>query len=222
MKLTTATIALFGITLLSACGDDDNDDAGVRRDGSTNTDGGVNNDAATGDAGVDTSCSASALSAPGCGNSPVGNWTYKSACGVISSATLTALCPQIEIQATSHQVTGTLQITATNYTLDTTDVANIMARVPAICAAQAGGCDNVATALRAQFTAASCTQDNTGCDCDVTATISVAENGTYTTAGGVLTTVPTTGTGAAYNYCVEGGAFRYRAQGDTIVYVTAP
>lgn len=221
MKLATPMIALFGITLFTACGDEAGTDAGTPRDATTG-DSGVDA-GSNADAGFVTTCVPTTLATPGCGNDPTGTWVYRSACGLTSGAELQQLCAGVDIQATSHQVTGSLVLTATNYTLDTTDVTDITAGVPSSCSAPVGGCPGVQAALRANFNSATCTAAAAGCTCMINATLSASETGTYTTAAGVLTTTPSGGGPAGrYNYCVEGGVLHYREATDTVVWVLSP
>lgn len=224
-------IALLTSSLaLAACGSDtpaSNGDASV----SSNADAasmGSPDAAAMGSpdaAPLNLACDPSALANAGCGNSPIGSWTYEAACGTTAfEAAARAACNGIAFRATSHVVTGTLDFTATNYTIDVHSIANVNTTVPPACTGLAGGCVPFGPAAQASTGAPTvCAMVGNDCECSSRVTTDAMQNGTYTTNAGVLTTVPTGGAaGASYNYCVEGGVLRYRLTGDGVVYVLTP
>lgn len=212
------------VAVFAACGSDSNNSGG--------TDGGTNNnpDATTGgeDATVaDTgdnmppSCDPNFGAAPGCGNDMTGSWTYRSACGstAIEDGVRQA-CAQATFEATSHVVTGTLDVTAGGYMLNSTDQAVINAMIPAACAAPLGGCMGVQTAINTQLNQpTTCTQAGADCRCTTNATIGAQEMGTLNTNAGTVTTMPSTGGMGTYYYCVEGNVLRYRQMGEGTVFV---
>jgi hypothetical protein len=234
MNLRCVAGALAIAFAFVACSDDGGSDAGTNpnRDGSTGDTGTGGVDSGTG--GVDSgtggmdsgtqmvTCDPAFGAAPECGGDPSGSWTYRAACGATAIEDgVRQQCQTATFQATSHQVSGTLNITGNTYTLNVTDNADVMMQIPQECATPLGGCAGVQTALSQGLNSpTTCNQNGTRCDCESSVTVSAAETGTYTTNGGTLTTMPSGGgASGTYYYCVENGVFRYREMGDGVVFV---
>jgi hypothetical protein len=235
MKLTTL---LASSTLLFAFGCDSNDrpdpDGGVSpgQDGSaTAQDASASGQDASASgqdagAGLDAAapapdCDPSSLTNAGCGGDVSGRWVYRAACGEARFVeTLRQGCPSLTVRATSHVVTGDLVFTGNNYTLDSSDVVDATVAFPASCAALVGGCAGVQALVRQGSGDNTATCAGAGeCTCTTRTTIAAAQTGTFAINGGVLTTTPSQGAGASYNFCAESGALRYRETGDSVVFV---
>jgi hypothetical protein len=232
------------ITLYAACSDSGGSDAGTNNNNNNNnttdaatggsdaTTGG--SDATTGGMDATTSpdsgngnaptCDPGFGAGPECGGDLTGSWTYRGACGSTDVEDgVRQACPGATFQATSHDVTGSLEFNGNNYTVDVTDTADVNMTIPTVCATPLGGCAGVQATLTQQLgRPTTCTTSPQGCDCTTQTTAAAAETGTYTTSAGTLTTMPSGGGTNTYYYCVSNGEFRYREQGTGIVYVLTP
>jgi hypothetical protein len=116
-------------------------------------------------------------------------------------------CPGGTVTA-DLMVSGTLSFAADgSYTTTLTQTGTAVEKIPKSCLGTLG-CDAVEDAIRASslIAAATCVDDGTNCNCNLTyAPTPNTATGTYTTSGGTLTTTPSsTGTSADSRYCVSG------------------
>ncbi len=232
-KLVFGTGVLAATFVLWACSSDDTGPAGTTTD--AGNDGTTNNPADTGtteDANKpeaantqDASFDADSINAPEvsidylatcpaftkCDSNPVGVW--KTTGGCVSSSVFDSAKGQCAgLQESNVVITakGIIDITATNVSRQAKITLNAHIQVPKSCAPIAD-CGLIAIGLKQQnygnFQTATCTDDNTNCQCDVGKVITDASANTYTKDN---TGTLTTGAGEKYDYCVEGGVLTYR------------
>lgn len=166
-----------------------------------------------------------------CDSSPVGSWTYSSACVSASNPwpPVKNFCSGITFAGMSGTMSGTLDITATTVTQHSTWAIQGTVTVPRSCFADAGipsgGSDIVlcalmGPALTGAFDAgfppivktASCSpaSGGGGCSCAVTDTRAIDAVGSSSFDGGVLTVVNSQpSTTRTYGYCANGGTLTY-------------
>jgi hypothetical protein len=105
-------------------------------------------------------------------------------------------------------LSGTLSFAADgSYSTTLTQTGTAVEIIPKSCLGGLG-CDAIQDALRGSslIAAATCVDDGTNCNCNLTySPTPIAATGTYTASGGTLTTTPSsTGTSADSLYCVSG------------------
>lgn len=231
-KLVFGTGVLAATFVLWACSSDESnpgvpstDDGGG--DTATSTDTGTTPDASKPEAAntQDANFDADTIDAPEvnidysatcpaftkCDSNPVGKW--KTTGGCVSSTLFDdakSNCPGIAESAVTIKAKGIVDITATNVSRQAKISIGAHIQLPKSCAMGAP-CSLVPVALKqAQyggFDTATCSDDGTNCQCDVTKIITDASGDTYTNDNaGTLTT----GAGEKYDFCVTAGVLTYR------------
>jgi hypothetical protein len=149
-----------------------------------------------------------------CGGNVVGTWKITSSCVSVnaSASTMNSQCPGETVSSSNVRVSGSVTYNADGtYTSTGTTSGFITVNIPQSCLTINGvtvTCAQITQASQANPTAGvtlNCS-GTSGCTC----TESIAdqtsdETGTYTTtAAGVLTQTPTSGTASSDDYCVKG------------------
>ena len=177
------------------------------------------------DAGIDTACDPTFFPDGACGGPLTGTWVFQEVCGE-DTAAIDAFLMSCDATVVSQirTVTGTLTVGALSptgsYEFDAVIDGLIVLEIGATCLSTAGGCSAVGDFLN-MFIDATCSTVGVGaCQCDVTTRQPLGDNGaiqpqgtTFTTEGGDITT---------YDYCVSGGALRFREQGTSTTLVLSP
>ncbi|MGH7436636.1 MAG: hypothetical protein ACRENE_13260 [Polyangiaceae bacterium] len=165
-------------------------------------------------------------SVAGCGGNLVGTWKITSSCTSGSQGSPSTSCPGETINIDSSTVTGTFTFNSDG-TYQSTLVSSATETVtfPASCVAMLGAsltCAQVAAQLNGAGTGGGLTESWTcqgsgGCNCNVDASITGSANGTYTTSGAALTTMPTgQSTAGSSSYCVQGSTL-YMSAGSSMM-----
>jgi hypothetical protein len=148
-----------------------------------------------------------------CGGSLVGTWTVSSSCDSPTNFTGGAACPAATIDESQVKVTGLLTFGADmTFATSIAQSGTLRFSVPVDCVASigAGSCDELASLISPgpPDATTTCTTTNATCVCALVYAGSLAtnSNGTYTTAGSVLTTTDDAGYTADSSYCVQGNA----------------
>ena len=143
-----------------------------------------------------------------CGGDPVGNWTFVSACvdkSALEAQLQAGACPTVTVNSVSIGQSGTITFTTTAYSVSATRNTMLNINYPMACIAPNTCADlEAAFAANTAIQSASCTGD-TLCACALTYVPQTSsEQGTYTTAGNMLTLTPTGGSPSTGAFCVEG------------------
>jgi hypothetical protein len=181
---------LIGLALFMSCG------------GSGSHGGG--DDGGAGAGGSDGGGTCGAVSA--CGGDLVGLWLVTQSC-LISTEDLSSVCAGASASI-DFAFSGTSMYGADHsYTSTTTGGGTTHYHYPSACLPSGKTCTEFGQLLMpvGGYSSITCTTDNTGvCNCDgVTPSTSGSETGTYSTAGGTLTTTHA-GTTSSIPYCVSG------------------
>jgi len=196
--------------------------AGGTSAGSSNTDGGRAGGGASG--GFPGTCE----NAIACGGDIVGTWQVTSTCidaDVTPSMGSMNKCT-VSFSTNSLQYQGSISYRADlTYDLDVTVRGAIGITLPAECLTQKDvtlTCAQVEARLKAdpdnkRFSSISCESAGTGCTCDLDITGQRnTESGTYTTtAAGLVSTTPSSGSGETNAYCVKGSTLTLSPSGNS-------
>jgi hypothetical protein len=199
MKMLTRLAALLGLVMAAACGG--NADSG---------DGGVSHD----DGGT-PSC----LMPAACGGNVVGAWRITGSC-VTFTLDLASVCPGLTADGTLKIVGGATYSADLTYVQTGTAGGTFQYHFPSSCLSGMTCAQRQADLMTTgtqmgTFSSVICrSAAGGGCTCDVTLLDSPNdETGTYTTTGGVLTTVHG-GVTDETNYCVTGNVMQQVPSGD--------
>jgi hypothetical protein len=191
MRLSGFGVVLVGV--IAACSSSSNSGGSL--------DGGLGGTGTGG--GSPPSCTAFSA----CGGNIVGTWHITAFCGPGTTQTQPVdMCPGGTVTAT-FTGTGTMVFNAdSTYTFASTTMGTGTAVLPNSCLTGTT-CAEVQTSLvGGQITSATCTGDNTNCNCKlVIAPQQSMVAGTYTVSGTTVTTTPGDGSaGGSAQYCVNG------------------
>jgi hypothetical protein len=150
-----------------------------------------------------------------CGGNVVGSWDISELCFQNATAMVSGSCPAAQIDASGLRETGTIAFQG-DLTYASTGVisGSITEIIPTSCLSSGGispSCDQLNGLLQTfvqsdmSFSSASCQNAQGGCACTFQLSPqTTTETGTYSTAGSVLTTQPSSGTASTASYCVQG------------------
>lgn len=148
-----------------------------------------------------------------CGGALAGTWTVSSSCDSPTNFTGGVACPAATIDESQVKVTGLLTFGADmTFATSISQSGTLRFSVPVECMAStgAGGCDELASLVSPGPPDAmtTCTMMNATCVCTLVYAGSLAtnSNGTYTTAGSVVSATDDAGYTADSSYCVQGNA----------------
>lgn len=165
-------------------------------------------------AAVTPTCEPAFGAAQACGGSVLGAWSYRAGCSDQDLfAEARALCPALAVANQTIAASGTLTFAST--TFDRVGTASVSAdlTVPASCAAAAGGCAGVKSAIESSRagTTATCSAAAAGaCACATTVPIGSNDSGPYVVVGSQITTDPGTASARSFHLCAQPGSLVYR------------
>jgi hypothetical protein len=138
----------------------------------------------------------------------IGSWRVASLCVNDASVTgaLGLVCPAATVTnvATSH--TGSLELTASDYSATATTTLSYTVTFPLACLGNVATCADVGDVLSngAGVASASCS-GSTICACSLSsAPVTASASGTYQTSGSTVTFMPSGGSPSTASYCVQG------------------
>jgi hypothetical protein len=147
-----------------------------------------------------------------CGGSLLGTWTVSSACDIPNDLTAGVDCPAAAIDRSPVRAKATGSLTFYSdmtFAISISRVRTLHFTVSLDCVPTLRGCDQVASSFTTEpppVVTTTCTTMNALCVCTMAYadTPTATRNGSYTTAGTVLTTRDYSGYTADDNYCVQG------------------
>ena len=143
-----------------------------------------------------------------CGGDVVGSWSIAGTClsQTASGSDVIPNCPAASISILDLQFNGTMQYRADlTYTTQVTGSFTERMILPLECLNTTCAQVNATAQADPSLSSASCAAWGTACVCVLSvAPVSAAENGSYTTSGGVMSHAPTTGAPEQDNYCIKG------------------
>lgn len=142
-----------------------------------------------------------------CGGDPSGTWTYEDICIEDPFPAVRDACAGATVEDPSGTASGRVTLAAGAVVREAHVTLSGTIVIPASCAVV--GCSNIQAALSSTYESASCTGGPTGCRCTVSDEIDILESDTYTVDGSTLHAG-----GRSYEFCVDGGALRYRELDD--------
>jgi hypothetical protein len=150
-----------------------------------------------------------------CGGNAVGNWKITGTC-LSGNPEPDESCPEGTADASGLTITGNIMLNSDmTYSSQTTVGGSMKMTVPPSCLMQGGitvTCDQLQQVLQlsvadpeSPFSAATCKSAGSNCACTFTfKSTPSTEQGTYATAGNVMTVTPSGGTPETQDYCVSG------------------
>lgn len=151
-----------------------------------------------------------------CGGSVVGTWKATTSCVNNTTMSMDSGCTTARFTAYNTKIDGTLAFNADlTYSTQATLTGSVTINLPAECLTFNGitfTCDQFDQIFQMQvqsspdmFQSARCVAAGSACNCTLAlAAQTIAESGTYTTAGTTLTETPTGGAAHGGEYCVQG------------------
>lgn len=158
-----------------------------------------------------------------CGGNVVGRWNVTDSCVSASAPPMVSGCQTQDVDASGLKMSGGSTFNADmTYSSEITVSGSVSATVPASCLMQAGitlTCEQVNALFLlslidnpdAPFSALSCTKAGSGCRCALTLKPTTGPvQGTYTTAGTLLTLTGADGSSDSSDYCVSGNKLQLK------------
>jgi hypothetical protein len=151
-----------------------------------------------------------------CAGSPVGTWFYTQACVDDPLGDFRQLCAGVTTVSSNSTLSGRVDFTATTVRRQVSTTFATTVNLPASCASL--GCSTIQSVLRQTAPNATCVSaTNGGCDCSISGSSTLDEQGTYTDRNGTITvnvTSPTAMT-RTFDTCITGGAMALRESSAT-------
>lgn len=157
-----------------------------------------------------------------CGGNVVGRWNITQSC-ISAAEMMTAECPGQQVDSSGLKMSGSTTFNADmTYAGQVTISGSMSTTIPASCLMQDGitvTCEQLNAFFQlslqedpeAPFSAVSCSKAGSGCRCSFTfKATSSSEQGTYATAGNVLTLTSSDGDAESSDYCVSGNKLQVK------------
>lgn len=138
----------------------------------------------------------------------IGAWRVASLCVNEASVTdaLELACPAATVTNVATLHTGSLELTASDYTATTTTTLSYTLTLPLACLGNDATCADVEEILTSDAAVASGScSGSTICACSVSyVPVTAGASGTYLTSGSTVTFMPSVGGSNSASYCVKG------------------